>query len=470
MAHVLRITDGTTTVNLAGDSDHISLESYVPKAPDVSVVEAESLALEDGGRVTNVARRNVTEPCNITITASTSDAVRAALRSVEALLRQAEEYVERGVGDPVYVELQPGGSGDVYRSQLFYGSVTPGSQALGLHYYAPGLEARITWRRQWFWEGPQVAIPLTNANGTDVTSGLRIWCHDDAGAGHDNYVAIDGADVEGVIPAPIQLILKNQYNNASRSYEHYIAQNIWSVPGSFTHIIEAEDADYKAGGLSATAYASCSGGYYQEFTWTGDTWVTLARFYLDTTFLNSARGNWFRILARFHGTPTGATYLKPKVTFTSANTTVFECPQLLLDTSHNLQDLGVVQLPPWLRGETGLYEVRLVFDAKKTGGGSLYWDFLQLSCLDGWRRLSPRGYGVEYGQSLVDDGIAGKIWVDGWAGGTKSGHYGGYGRPIHLWPGKDQRLYFLVDNSTMGMQIERIYDVWVNYRPRRLTL
>ena len=45
MTHMLRITDGTTTINLAGGTDAISLEHYVPRAPDVSVAEAEALAL-----------------------------------------------------------------------------------------------------------------------------------------------------------------------------------------------------------------------------------------------------------------------------------------------------------------------------------------------------------------------------------------------------------------------------------------
>jgi hypothetical protein len=159
-------------------------------------------------------------------------------------------------------------------------------------------------------------------------------------------------------------------------------------------------------------------------------------------------------------------YVQPKVMFFL--TPVFEGPEVLLDDTERLQDLGVVQLPPWLPGETSQASVTLALYLRKTGGGTLYTDFLQLSCLDGWRRLSPRGYGLPYNCRLVDDGIASLVWTDGWPG--KAGHYIGYGRPIHVWPGKAQRLYFLVDSETRTAQIERIYDVWINYRPRRLTL
>jgi hypothetical protein len=284
-------------------------------------------------------------------------------------------------------------------------------------------------------------------------------------------VAIAGSAVEGVIPAPVRLELTNTYNVSERAYDFLLGHNVFANPGTLVHILEGEDTAYVAGGAAATADANSSGGYYQTATWAGDSETLLYRFVLSASLLAACAGNYFRLLTRFATAPGTGIKVKPKIKFPSGSalTVVGEAQEVTL-ASVRLQDLGVLQIPPWLTGETSLYPVDLCLYGRKTGGGSVDLDFIQLTTLDGYRVLTPRGYGAPYLVRVADDGIAGSLWTDNWATSGKTGHYIGSGQAIHLWPGRDQRLYLLVTDSAGDAEIARTTSVRVYYRPRRLTL
>jgi hypothetical protein len=468
---ILRLTDGTTTLNLEDGSDGLYLaEGYVPLTPNVSTIEAVSEALVDGGEVTQVTRRNVTESVVLTVTGADAAAIQSTLHSLAALLIGAEEYQRSRGGARCWVEYAPNDSAEnVYRSEILRGSVQPAERTAAAMYLAEAIEVTVAWRRRFFWEGARTALPLTNGNGTDVTAGLTVYNHDDGGTGHDNYVAIDGADVAGVLPTPLELAIENTYNVSARTYNAMVGLNAFSNPGSLSHILEAEDADYVVGGAAAVADGDNSGGYYQPVSWSPSIATNALRWALSTARLNACAGRWFRLWARFHSQPGSGLYLTPKITYPSGSplTVVSEGQEVLLSSTGYLQDLGTLQLPPWLPGETGFAAVDLSLYAREDGGGSFNLDYVQLTPLDGYRVLVPRGYGAAYGATLVDDGIDGSLYLT--FGSTKAGFYIGQGRPIHVWPGRDQRLYVLF-TSTSGAEIARTHQVQAWYRPRRLTL
>jgi hypothetical protein len=373
------------------------------------------------------------------------------------------------VGNRVWVKYRPSASGDTYRSEILYGKIEPvketGSSA---HWADVAIQVLIVWRRRFYWEGAEAELPLANGNGSG-TGGRTIYNHDDGDAGDDNYVAIDGDDVEGVISAPIRLEMTNTYNVSARDYRFYVGLNAFSYPGSLDHILEAEDAAYVNG--TTPASGSASGGYYAALSWGGDTETLLIRWALSTSLLSACAGNYFRLLARFTSNPTSGIKITPKITFPTGTplTVVGESQEASLNT-RELQDLGALQIPPWLVGETDLMGVDLCLYGRNTGGGSLNLDFVQLTALDGWRRLVPQGYGAAYLRRVVDDGIDGKLWVDTGASTDRAGYYIGYGRQIHVWPGRDQRLYVLVSDDSGDAEIERTHSLRAYYRPRKLTV
>jgi hypothetical protein len=439
-------------------------------APDISTVEFVPESLRDGGELMEVTRRNVTESVAITIAGTSTSVVQSAINDLEELFSQAEHHQRRGLGDKVWVEYRPGASGDVYRSELLFGKFEPSrATATPSHWADAAVQGLLVLRRRFFWEGPETELSLSNGGGSG-TGGRTVYNHDDAGTGHDNYVAISGGAVAGVIPTPAEIQIKNTLNSGTRSYRFWIGLNAFSVPGTLAQIYEGEDADYAVGG-SDQADANSSGGYYKQITWSGDTEQRLICWAITAAQCNAARGNFFRILARFATSIPSGVKLTPKIMWPSGSytTVVAEGQEVALGTGR-LQDLGAIQLPPWLVGETDLNPIDLCLYGRKTGGGSLDVDYLQITPLDGYRRLVPRGSGLAYNARVVDDGIEDSLWSDGWTGGGKTGHYIGYGSPIHLWPGRAQRLYFLASNSSGGCDIARTHEIRVYYRPRRLTV
>lgn len=465
---ILRITDGTTTVNLTGGTNSFYLaESYAPATPELSVIEAVAQAVRDGGDVTAATRRNVAETVTLAVVASAFSTVQTAMRGLETLLQQALHRQSTGKGAQVWVEYRAADSGDVYRSELLYGRLEPDPEMTSAAWVAASaVRCVVMWQRRFFWEGARAELALDNTStASKATGGVTVYNHHDSTSGHDNYVDIAAGDVGGVLPTPLELSFYNSYNSATRTYNVHIANNVFASPTTFTHILEAEDCTAVSGGAAATASASSSNGYYQAATWASDGETMALRWNLSAAFLAKAKGNRFRVLGRVaSGTSTG---LRAQLKTFLAVTAIAETPEVAVDDG--LVDFGVVQLPPYLTGETDLYALTFELRGRRTGGATLNLDYLQFTPLDGYRVLIPRGYGALYTTTIVDNGITGSLYVD-WAGSGKTGHYIAHGSPVLLWPSVAQRLYFLCTNSAGGSDIDRTHTVRVYYRPRLLTI
>ena len=85
--------------------------------------------------------------------------------------------------------------------------------------------------------------------------------------------------------------------------------------------------------------------------------------------------------------------------------------------------------------------------------------------------LECSGYGVLQNSRMIDDGINRITYIDSGAGSDKAGYLVGYGSPIALYPGKNQKLYFLM-HSVYGdtAEIDRTASIKLFYRPRRRTI
>lgn len=464
MAHGLRIVYGSTTINL--NSGRYVLMEYTPRAPESDALENTSI-FSDGGEQPLAAYRNVEEVARIALLEDGSATnLQSDKRAIELALAQARRFQRVRIGDRVYVEYQPDGYSGYYRSEILDGRVELADEATGWQWLDKNIEIRVGWKRRFYWEGAEAQIPLTNGNGANNTSGLTVLNHDDAGAGDDNYVQIAAADVTGDIDAPLRLEITNNYNSATRASSLWITQNVLSDPANLAHILEAEAGT----GGTTTSDATCSGGSRKDFSWSATTEQQLLSWDLSTALLNACGGNYFRLLGRFINMTYSDMWLRWRIKFEL--TTIWEGPQFLLTANAPLQDLGVLQLPPYLVGSGDVYPLTLVLYAQRQQSAThtLSLDFVQLSTLDGYRKLSPRGYGLGYQTRLVDDGISGYTYTDGSTPAGKAGYYIGYGKRIAVQPGKLQRLYFLHDTMVGSAAIDRTLSVKAFYRPRRLTI
>ncbi|MCK4302635.1 MAG: hypothetical protein KAY24_00140 [Candidatus Eisenbacteria sp.] len=182
MSHVLTLTDGTTTVKLAEANTNYTckLIRYIPKTPALSKVVMTAVALQDGGEESRVTRRNVSEFAIVQIKAATNDYAREGVRDIEGLFLSAEHFQRAHKGDRVYVQLQPGGSGETYRSEVLSGKVEIDPRTLEELWQSKAIKVKVTWTRRFYWEGEELTLPLSNCNGDIQVSGLIISNHDDS--------------------------------------------------------------------------------------------------------------------------------------------------------------------------------------------------------------------------------------------------------------------------------------------------
>lgn len=167
--------------------------------------------------------------------------------------------------------------------------------------------------------------------------------------------------------------------------------------------------------------------------------------------------------------------LKYRLKLEFAVTHIWQTGQITLDTSRAYQtrDMFTLRLPPWLLGQSSLASLDLILTGLQNTGSSinLNLDFIQVTPLDGWRMLECSGYGVLQNSRMVDDGVNDVCYIDTGSGANKAGYLVPYGSPIELYPGKKQKLYFLMHSNIGNVaEIQRTASVKLFYRPRRRTI
>jgi hypothetical protein len=467
--HTLYLTDGTTTVYLSQGG--IVVEQYTPKSPEVSVNEFTAEALADGDELVSATRRNVVESINVLFVNDTNDAVRASIRSVEALLRAAEDYATKQVGAAVYLCYQPGKAGDVYRSQVLSGRVELGEEAMRLGWAAASAPGAILLKRVFYWEAAsEVELPLeSKATTPKQTGGVSVYNRWDGTYG--NYFHAAAADVTGVLPAPVRLEAYYASGIASIS-KYFVGQNVWATPASLNPILECESATAGAGVVltSIGGPLAASNSHHAQLVWTG-TAETMAMYWdLSAAMLGYCANRYFRLLLKYQYSclpPSGAK-VRAKLMYPSGGSgtqVMAETPQTTLTY---LTDLGVLRIPPYRKpsylASYASLSLMLYFE-RASSADDLYLDYALMLPLDGFRQL--QGSTMYQGYTLIDDGIEGIVSAGYLAGGYQQNFYS-LGQPLMVYPGKAQRFYMIVENSTHTTEIE--HTVRAYYRPRRLTV
>lgn len=471
----LRLVKGSTTINL--NSGRIRTREYAPRSPgeDEAVIEQMD---RDGGELLAVAYRDLVERAVVFFRECTLEEALSDLRAINRLFEDAREFQARAIGDRVFVEFRPDHREDFYRSEILYGRIDVDEGLFARRWHEGWFEASLFWKRRFFWEGPETQIPLTNMYATGDTAGLTIYNHYDFATSRDNSAWIDQDDVLGDLKAPLRLEMTNTTPapvTTQRTNRVYVGHAYRSGVDAFVdvdnswHILEGEDA---TGGIgSVVADATSSGGNYLALSWVGAMDDTEMLYWdLDSDRLAELGGNWYRLLARFSTGPTPTDlWLRWRIKLSTS--TLWEGPLFKLAATRQFQDLGVAQFPPVANpGDATLYPLRLYLYGTAAGAGTLNLDFVQLTPMDSVRRFEPSGFGLAKDARLVDDGIEGRVYTDGWTTPGRTFHYRPYFQPIMSKPARHQRLFFLCDDLVDGMHKDRSMSVKVFYRPRFRTL
>jgi uncharacterized lipoprotein NlpE involved in copper resistance len=445
--YVLAIKDSAGTVTLTSAPFSVRTYQSVTAPPDQpTVAETFDVRLRDGSVTANLEE----------------------LRTLQRLLRQAGEAQDNRTLNKVYLTWKESVAGTEYRSELVQARAEWQAEALQYAQWMGDTQfANVYIERRNWWEGPEAQLALSNPNGTATTSALTV-----GNDSTDNYVDVSGAAVAGDLPGATRLEATNTSGDSAGTglYHLWVGQN-YTNPSTYTPLIEGESGTSL--GSSNIADADASGGEYKSMV--VNSVASEAKMWsctLSSALLTAAAGRFYKVLVRFFQDPRLSIRYRLKLTWNNA--VVWQGPLVSIDLLYatSIRDLGTMRLPPWLPGLTSLSELTL--EIHVIGANTVKLDYLYLMPVDGWRKLECIGYNLPANSRAMDDGIDDRLYADTGAGSDKIGLFVGYGQPIHLEPGKNQRLYFLqADNAGFAgadSSISRTLGVKLYYRPRRLSL
>lgn len=475
MAHLLSIIEGPNTVSLSGSSTSSSqtLMMYIPRSPNLSTADSNSI-LRDGGVRPITTRRNVTESVSFRITGSDQSELQSTINEIERTLIHAERRQHRKSGSRIYANWQPEGSACVYRSELLGGKINPKEETLSWRWNRFDIEVDLAWTRMFYWEAPEVQIPLTNKTISNTLNEIDMVNHTDGDAIDCNYIDIAGSDLEGVMRGGTRIELKNDYVDPLAFL--WMGQNVLGGGSAFLFYIQAEDAT-TGGSTVAAATSSC--GNYRTRGWNTTSETELMEWTLTADQLQKASNNYFRVIARFHnGTHVQSTTFRWKIRLGSTGPLLWEGAAHKPDASFGtiIRDLGTIQLPPGALDLENPAPLRLELYGRRNQSGDheINLDYIQFFGVDGSRHLWISGVGNNGWENedwLYDDSINQRAYIDDGMSGSMKAAIVKEGNPIELYPNEYQRIYFLTHESSLNQApIDAGIAAKVYYRPRFLTV
>src|SRR5574343_414825 len=314
----LRVTDGTTTVTLSGQTG-IAGCTYFP-----------ATASAGGAQVSETAE---------IVGSGTAAQIRSAANSIQKLLDDARRRRASGLGTRVFVEYKPVDSDTLYRSEILDGRVVwsaePAYRRLGDS--TPAIRYAVILERAPWWEGPETELAIS-ANGQSAATGGRTLTND----GVNNWVQVADTQVGGTLPAPVRLRLINNTGSEQGYARLHVGINALAAPTTFGHVIQGENQ--VSGYGSDQANGSSSGGYYARVS--GGAAGGIICHWVVPAAMMAAGGRWLQLLMALAGdAPTGTT-VKWSIYDFAGLVLLWEGQEVALAAGTRLHDTGAVPIPP----------------------------------------------------------------------------------------------------------------------------
>ena len=446
MAHTLSITDGTTTLQL-NDLTTVMTVSYPMRSPEVNASTLS--ASEDGPPLASPVWSNVTETISLLIRGANPAAVRTTLQTLEQLMDRARQRAVGWGRARTYLQAQLASEADTWRSEILAGQVVV-TDPLG-DVWKNSLEVELVITRRHFWEGPETALHMSSVATAETTDPV-VW-HNGADnvSGERNYAHIAANRVTGVLPTPLKLKLVLTGSTQDGLSNIWIGNTVWMDPANLDPILLGSQA---AGGAS--------------HSWATDAWTTTHSWTIPTATQTDFAGQMVRPLVAWSTRPNAATVQRGQVTITLGGIAfVVWQNDLIQEGPGAVRDYGPMPLPPaGLAGVGSTLAVRL--QMRRTGGDNVTAHSLHLmpSGHGVLRHLQMTGFNFGTGVAFVDDGIEDTITA---LDGTDAyAIVRAYHAPVHVWPGRINRLRMLVSKTVWAAGVGWTAQAW--FRPRRLTV
>lgn len=420
--------------------------------------------------------KTVTDQCQVQLRGV---AGRAKIQTLNRLFQTAREHPHSGLG--VYLCFAISQTEPVYQSRLVDGKIDI-DKGYSQGYKTGKLNMTIAFEHDPYWEGPEEIIPLSNPNGTNVMTGLKVFsCNDLIGTQPNkrcNYVDIPAGAINGEIPAPIKLIIKNTTNSSGNNHDCinfvWIGEN-FTNPGTAKWHFEGEAASSGEG--SNVSWSLASGGAYRSGSipagiYSSAVYTTLGTWPLSAADLSAYAGQRVKLIL---ATSVNASASSFDLLFQVA-VGEFESDWVAPNRNYSLGliELFDFRLPSYLEGVQDLKDQVLSLRARNTRDDQVTaWgiDFFALFPADGWIWAAGVGDSLITNHNLVLDGSRHLNYVADPTSKGKVGLHLAVGDSLSLHPGKAHRFYFLFHNNYS-------FEFWPNmnavvsasYRPRRRSI
>jgi hypothetical protein len=438
MAHVLNLiySGGTVVLN----SGSYRLMDYTPRTgADRDEFVTESAEIEIGGTAYPHVQDNI--------------------GAIERVFAQVTRWRDSRVGEPVYVSYQPDGYSAPMTSELHNARLELSPEARKRAQWGVRLpRVLLIWERRNYWQGAKTQLAISNPNGADNTTGLRVYnCNDGAVADtsylRHNYFTVDGADIGGDLPAPIKLDLAFATPPATVINVYISATH--RLPGN--HVEETIYGDEIPG-------ASSSGGSYREYPAN----TGIGRYVLKTTAGQHNFDGYYHILARFPTIPVQPISLMFYDFYRTFRTKTILMPAqvsnplILVDTVRIRSKTKQFILMADLSVPTGTDVLGIDYVA--------FLDSEKFVHLIAYGRIGPEHDGdyVWYDNSNALDSHAG--WQNLSDPTHVNRYIATYGPGLFLTPGKDHKFALFWDQDQGECDVSAFLIAKLYYYPRRRTL
>ena len=205
---------------------------------------------------------------------------------------------------------------------------------------AGSFRCRLVITRESDFFGDEELLPLSNGSGGNLTDGVNVFNHDDAGIGHDNWFSIDTAALALSKPASIKLEVENNYIGLSLGDFFLGGMATTALENRSTLTLEAENGS----GGTAFSSASASGGKYSQYSWTGTGWTSLSSWTIKPVELSQLRSRTFTPILRFFN-PIADASLSLRLQVSQDDKVVWQSPHIEASAGVGYLPLEPIQLP-----------------------------------------------------------------------------------------------------------------------------
>jgi hypothetical protein len=497
MPFTLELTDGTDTVDFITEDFQVE-DGGLQVTPPEEVQTWTDPSTEGGSRLVDSRLGNRTITITFQISGQDRQDIRQGINRINALLRTATLHSLGQGEDRVSLLYGWDGVNEVDNFEVFYGKLVLPDDVLSVEkmlttwgsgeavvYRLRGCQLTLTVSPHAYGLSPStgtlIELPLSNRNGTNVTGGLIVHNFTDPRVGFtyngnyvDNYVDILGEDILGDSPAKVRIEIRENFSNASELDMVRIGAHENNGVKTHFHWADSDVSLFIPGAPQSNGSYVLGGTYWRanaatSRTYTGRFWrvrIQNPENYGSKKYRVFMSTGFWPMFYRT-GTPMQLTVTNDQY-MTLAEGPIME--QHWSSSGHAMiQDLGVIQLPPYSPKLPNPQDIYLTLNL--LGGGPQ--DYL-LSLNYIWLLPVEAGYRVlklhdglvnfipSYG-TLVDDNWEGLSYLTGAAGSVSAVQ--DMFAPITLTPGKDHRIYFNFAGHDYIPQLAYHYNVRVFYSP-----